>query len=1178
MIILYDSNETKFDSLGIGVLTDASSCLVKESLNDAFELEMEYPITGQFYSEIEIGRILSVKPNPFADNQPFRISYISKPINGIVTVGASHISYDMNGIIVGPISATSIEAVLNALETNAILEHNFKFKTDIQSLTTFQTKNYYNMRSLLFGSDESILETYKLEILFDRFYVYLLSKRGSDKGCEIRYGKNMIDLDHEVSSDRLYNGVYPYYYKETSQTNVDTTTNDFTKAYIVGSKPLQDGWLSFEEAGEPYHPIDVSPVKIATQGEYYGKVFTWDSSKQRYIERLCDQTVILIEGAVSPEWIYIDWSGLPSIVVKANKPGYFKMMTDTEYTHHDVGDIVYQGSIRTVMENLVLYYSEVIPGTSSSLADVSSSVTHTDMTDKILWIDTELAHNMGYNRILALDLTSKFENDEEVNDENLKKKALEYIKENKIGEYKYNTTVSFIDLTQTTDDIEFKNIEKIELGDIVKVIYDGIGVNIELRAISVTYDALLNRYDSIELGEKSETISSSSVQTGDNISSLSNDKGYTTQPEVVSIVAKTITADYITAANAKLSAAQIEQLSTERIKCTGLLEASQAEIDKLVAKMLVADNAEIKNTLEAGNIKVSGDVTIKSGEILIQNEDGTKMFSVDRDGNLIANSAKIYGLIEASEGHIGAFTINDVAIFSNQQSMIDSSDKGVYIGPDGLSIGKQLKIYPDGRMISATSMPTIDPSLPQRQLSNDLETTNRASDVNFGYKIKGNIRVALLNVLNLANEEVGDVYNLSDFGDITNGSNLISVKTGDNVVVGEVDGNKGFFPISDVEFLNIYRYEGPINVSTLNQYLAAGDPESFMKVGSIYQIKNKDADLIALKGTQIKLDVSEGDFVVFYRNQLLEQVIWGFSKYYYKTTFEGKFFGLTEDGILYANGAIISGDITVKSGEINIQSEDGSKVFRVTRDGNVYANNVNLVGQISAISGEIGGFLIDQDSIYVIDPSTLNKTSSLTSFTYLGDYGIPQYCAYIKGINWYAEQITFKDNDYDPYEDGSRLIRIDNYSIDFIGTSGTSTHYDCSISYNLNQNACRLLGTWIGTIIPPSDIKLKKDINTIDDKYSILFDNLNPRIYKFNDGTSDRYHTGFIVQEVLKSMEKAGISSNDYGLCCAFGDPNDPDTNWGLKYDELIALCVKEIQNLKIEIQNLKSIINKSKK
>ena len=73
MIILFDEAEKSFTSLGLGILRDAMSCSIEEKLNDTFELTMTYPVTGQHYSKIRIGRIVFAKPNPYDEYQPFRI-------------------------------------------------------------------------------------------------------------------------------------------------------------------------------------------------------------------------------------------------------------------------------------------------------------------------------------------------------------------------------------------------------------------------------------------------------------------------------------------------------------------------------------------------------------------------------------------------------------------------------------------------------------------------------------------------------------------------------------------------------------------------------------------------------------------------------------------------------------------------------------------------------------------------------------------------------------------------------------------------------------------------------------------------------------------------------------------------------------------------------------------------
>ena len=100
--ILYEKNETDFAHNGIGFLADTIRCEVIEERNGVYELTLQYPITGQWYKEIKEGCIIKAKANETSDLQLFRIYKSGKPINGIVTFNAEHISYDLNGIPLVP--------------------------------------------------------------------------------------------------------------------------------------------------------------------------------------------------------------------------------------------------------------------------------------------------------------------------------------------------------------------------------------------------------------------------------------------------------------------------------------------------------------------------------------------------------------------------------------------------------------------------------------------------------------------------------------------------------------------------------------------------------------------------------------------------------------------------------------------------------------------------------------------------------------------------------------------------------------------------------------------------------------------------------------------------------------------------------------------------------------------
>lgn len=229
LIILYDHDEEAFTSNGLGALPDAASCTVTEERNGGYEAEMEYPLTGSHFSDIQKRRILYVKPNPYDDPQPFRIYSITKPINGIVTVHAAHLSYDTSGSIVKlfPADAGSASAAMSYLKNFSVPSTPFTFFTNVGKSGTMSVPKPSSIRSLLGGSDGSILDTFGGEYLFDKWNISLLESRGSNRGVTIRYGKNMTDLEQEENDTDFYTGVYPFWYSESEDGGLVTlSAND----------------------------------------------------------------------------------------------------------------------------------------------------------------------------------------------------------------------------------------------------------------------------------------------------------------------------------------------------------------------------------------------------------------------------------------------------------------------------------------------------------------------------------------------------------------------------------------------------------------------------------------------------------------------------------------------------------------------------------------------------------------------------------------------------------------------------------------------------------------------------------------------------------------------------------------------------------------------------------------
>lgn len=105
-----------------------------------------------------------------------------------------------------------------------------------------------------------------------------------------------------------------------------------------------------------------------------------------------------------------------------------------------------------------------------------------------------------------------------------------------------------------------------------------------------------------------------------------------------------------------------------------------------------------------------------------------------------------------------------------------------------------------------------------------------------------------------------------------------------------------------------------------------------------------------------------------------------------------------------------------------------------------------------------------------------------------------------------------------------------------------------------------------GTAISTSDERKKKNIKDIGDKYLEFFKKLRPRSFKFKKpiSDSDRTHTGFIAQEVEAAAKECEIDTADLAFIC-----KDEEGNYGLRYEELIAIQTKVIQELMERVERL---------
>ena len=210
--ILYDSDETLFALNGLGRLRDCISCVVTEERNGIYECDFEYPVGGQNYGLIQLGRIIAVEHDDTDDVQPFDIVSYSKPIDGIVQFHAVHISYRLSKIVANGSNITSLSSAFSMLR-NGTPPNPFTFETGKTSTGYMASADGIpkSIRSFLGGIEGSILDAYGGEYEWDGFTVRLHEHRGEMKDFTVRYGVDLVDYNEEMDYSESFTAVIPYW-------------------------------------------------------------------------------------------------------------------------------------------------------------------------------------------------------------------------------------------------------------------------------------------------------------------------------------------------------------------------------------------------------------------------------------------------------------------------------------------------------------------------------------------------------------------------------------------------------------------------------------------------------------------------------------------------------------------------------------------------------------------------------------------------------------------------------------------------------------------------------------------------------------------------------------------------------------------------------------------------------
>lgn len=392
--VLFAPTATEFTTNGLGKLSDAASCTVKETRNGAFELTLKYPVEGIHYAEIQQRSIILAKPNPVDLAQPFRVYRISKPINGLVTVYAYHISYDLTGIPVSPYSAASVQAALAGFSTNAVATNPFTFWSDMTSSGDFTVKSPASVRSLL----PTVLKVYGGEYKYDKYTVRLYQQRGVNRGVTIRYGKNLTDLKQDENCSNVYTGVYAYYsdgngivetspkvtpapgtYDYTRILPLDLTAEFKEAPTAEALKAAAEQYMSDHNIGVPEVSLNVSFVQLEQTQEYK------DLALLERVE-LCDTVTVIFERLGVNATAQVTTTVYNVLIDAYDSVTIGNVRKNVAMTIAEQAQEIAKGPDLTALQAAVIEATELITGNQGGYVVIHSS-TGGDKPDEILIMD-----------------------------------------------------------------------------------------------------------------------------------------------------------------------------------------------------------------------------------------------------------------------------------------------------------------------------------------------------------------------------------------------------------------------------------------------------------------------------------------------------------------------------------------------------------------------------------------------------------------------------------------------------------------------------------------------------------------------------------------------------------------------------------------------------------------------
>lgn len=220
-------------------LHEATSAIVKETMNGDFTLTVKYPISDSGIYQLIQEDMLIKAPTPVLGAQLFRIK---KPVeqNDHLEITAYHISDDVMQRSITPMSVTSQScgmALSRMVQNTKTALGDFSFNSDIQDRRTFNTTETETLYSVLLDGKHSIVGTWEGELVRDNFAMTVKKSRGENRGVVITTHKNLKDYQRTKNSQNVVTRIHAKSTFKPEGAEKETTIRVTVDSPLINSYP-----------------------------------------------------------------------------------------------------------------------------------------------------------------------------------------------------------------------------------------------------------------------------------------------------------------------------------------------------------------------------------------------------------------------------------------------------------------------------------------------------------------------------------------------------------------------------------------------------------------------------------------------------------------------------------------------------------------------------------------------------------------------------------------------------------------------------------------------------------------------------------------------------------------------------------------------------------------------------